>query len=303
MLLEANGGSSYRDSDLYASATIPSEILEHVATHDEAVEALAEIRAVSQQLKEMQGALGSSIQDAVFSQPESVQWTIDEKEHRSDIYRRMELLVRDKSVYRLDVITVDTPFELRDRISKETRESISAYYGAIEDQLHQKPGFEYRRAVILRLPTKDSSARNDLFRNMRENRAEVVSHYQRILDDPSLNGYIKFFIDDGRHFDIAFAIGLDRDGEPVEVAIELRLAAGGGSDGSAESRTALGLLTLRPPRPDLGLVLENVFNDLYDGKILALENAHQVRQQLNDNSSGAGTSSSLEPPAASGAGT
>jgi hypothetical protein len=217
-----------------------------------------------------------------------IDWTHDTEEHEASVYKKITELVRDPRVQHFHVMTVFKPLEDPNAISKATEAAMTAYYSALLRRLESKD-LEYKRVAILRSRLGEAAEPENLLLELKLERPPFVRHFKELSRIDREVGPMRFFMDDGRLLDVAFALAMDADRRPVSLVIELAVTSTGtarldgpdGDGGGDHPRRALALLTINHPTPRLTEVFQNVYDSVWNGKILDPISSDTVRKSLN----------------------
>lgn len=218
----------------------------------------------------------------------TIDWTYDSVEHRREFYRQVTELIEDERVLGYHVLTIFRPFSPSELLDVDTRAAMVQYYGALENGLRNREGFRYRRAVVMRhaLHDEQATARAEgLLCDLRKERSEFVAHYRAVRELTSTSfqteSRMKFYVDEGRLLDVAFALITDRKGDALALVIELSIAIGSHQPAHTEEIPhTLGLLIIKNPDMRLQRVFQRAHSELFNDRIVEPLGDDLVRRHL-----------------------
>ena len=157
-----------------------------------------------------------------------IDWSYDSAEHERRVYERMRRMVSDPRTKEFKIVSLFRNPK-SDEVSDPQREAIIEYYTALEDNLAKRRGFVYERMVVIRGALGEERTPQDLVTTLMLTRPEFAKHCREVAKPighaVDAHADIKFYGDTGRLLDVAFAVALDAQGQPITLVLEIGRAS------------------------------------------------------------------------------
>ena len=182
-----------------------------------------------------------------------IDWSYDSAEHDRRVYERMRRMVSNPRTQEFKIVSL-----FRDpksgEVSDAQREAIREYYTALEENLAQRRNFVYERMVVIRGPLGVKGKAPSLLTDLMLARPEFAEHCRQVRKPGGkavdAHADLRFYGDTGRLLDVAFAVALDSQKQPITLVLEIGTTAPGARRGESQ-HPVLGLLAFENPDDDL----------------------------------------------------
>lgn len=225
--------------------------------------------AITRRFDGVDSALVSQFTELRSSIPR-IDWSYDAAEFEGHVYERMRRMAEHPEIREFKIVTIFREVIPGDVSDSPQRQALREYYSALEAQLRRpRPRFVYERVVLIRGPVfGPPRGARDLFQGLIPARPDFIEHYRRVNAPGAAalgnRASIKLYGAHGRLVDVAFAVALDSQGQPLTLVLEIGIDVPGKNQ-YEKPRRALGLLAFENPDQALADALLQAHQSIYDG--------------------------------------
>jgi hypothetical protein len=224
--------------------------------------------AMAQRLDGIDSALDSRFSELQAS-ISRIDWSYDAAEFEGHVYERMRRMVEHPRIREFKIVTIFREVTPGDTTDSQ-RQALRGYYSALESQMRRPgTGFVYERVVLIRGPVfGPPRSATELFHGLIPARPDFIEHYRQVNATGATalgnRAIIKFYGAHGRLVDVAFAVALDHQRQPLTLVLEVGIDVPG-KNAYEKPRRAIGLLAFENPDQALADALLQAHQSIYEG--------------------------------------